>query len=91
MLKITSHKIAQIESFRAVRYDQIDPTKRWCAVCKAPIVDVGYIDYQGYAGMGTGAVLCPDHAFAASQSATAPVPEAEPQPEEAEMAEPFPR
>jgi len=92
MLKITSHKIAQVENFTAVKPGQLQPNQQWCVVCHTPIVDVGYIDHQGFAGMGTGAVLCPDHAAAASQSATTAMPmEPEPMPEETEMVEPFPR
>ncbi len=72
MLRITSHKIAQIES---IQPNQLRPDQQWCAVCGTPIVDAAYLDRHGYAGKGVGAILCKEHALAASQSATEPMPE----------------
>jgi len=77
MLEIVSHKIAQSDAFVTINPQNIPPAKRWCAVCNTALVGVAYLDKEGYAGAGTGAFLCQDHAFAAAQSATQPVEQTE--------------
>jgi len=72
MLEIVSHKIAQTDAFVTVDPNNMPPAKRWCAVCNTALIGIGYLDKEGYAGAGAGAVLCQDHAFAASQSASQP-------------------
>lgn len=70
MLKVTSQKIAQT-AFQQVQAYQLQPAERWCSLCGAAITNIAYIDNQGLAGKGEGAVLCAEHATGANEATTA--------------------